>query len=97
LVSGVVDGDESRGLNNGCLESLHGIFVLFLPLENSILAREVNEGVSNREIVLDPNSHVAGDTKKGMDVGESFAGWPVVDLCDLGVVWDATVVVAFVA
>jgi hypothetical protein len=53
--------------------------------------------VSNSEVTLDPDVHVAYDAKKGMDIGEVLAVGPVADLGNLGVVGDAAFVVAFVS
>jgi len=53
--------------------------------------------VGDQGVVFDPDVHVAGDAKKGVDVGEVLALRPFADLGDLGVVWDAAFVGALVS
>jgi len=52
--------------------------------------------VGDGRIVLDPDAHISSKAKKGADIGEVLAFGPIADLCDLGIVRDAALVVAFV-
>ena len=71
--------------------------MLFTPYEGGALASKVDEWASNGRVALDPNAHVAGDAKKGADVGEVLAVRPVPDLGHLGVIRDAAFIVALVS
>jgi hypothetical protein len=58
---------------------------------------EINQGTGDGGIVVDPNPHEASSPEKCSDVGEHFAGGPVLDVQDLWIVGDAAFVVALVA
>jgi hypothetical protein len=71
--------------------------MFLMPNEGGAFASKVDKWASDGRVTLDPYAHVAGDTKKGVDVGEVLAVGPVADLGNLGVVGDAAFVVAFVS
>jgi hypothetical protein len=97
VVSGIVDRDEGRGLDDGCFEGLHGLLVFLVPYERGAFASKVNEWASDGRVTLDLDAYVAHNAKKGMDIGEVLAFRPVTNLGHLGVIRDAAVVVAFVS
>jgi hypothetical protein len=94
VISGIVDGDEGRGLSDGILECLHGLLMFFMPDKWHAFACEVHKRVSNTGVVLDLEAYVPGKAKKSMDIGEGLAVRPVMNLGNLGVVGDVAVVVA---
>ena len=75
---------------DGVLEGLHGCGVFFSPNERLILAGEVMERVSDGGIVLYPDAHIPCHAKKGADIAEVLARWPVTYFRRLGVVWNAS-------
>jgi hypothetical protein len=93
----IIDRDEGRWVDDSVLEGLHGLLVLLLPNKHHAFTCEVNKGVSDRWIIVDPNLHEAGGTKECLNVSEHFAGGPVPDACDLQIVGNVAFVVAFVA
>jgi hypothetical protein len=95
-VSGIIDGDESRRLNDSILKGLHGLLVLVLPDKEGIFASEVDERACDCRISLDPNAHVPGKTKESADISKGLAVGPVTYLGDFGVVGDMALVVALV-
>ena len=42
MISSVVDGNESRGLDDGAFEGLHGLLMFGVPREGSVLASKVD-------------------------------------------------------
>jgi len=96
VVSGIIDGDWSRRLNDGVFEGLHGSLMFFLPCEGCTFPSEVDEWASDCRVVLDPNAHVSGKPEKGADIGEVFAVGPVVDFGNFGGVGDAAIIIALV-
>jgi hypothetical protein len=96
VVSGIIDGDKSRRLNDGILKGLHGLLMLVLPFEGGVFASEVNEWACYCQIALDPNVHVPGKTEESTDISKGLAVGPVMYLRNFGVVWDMTLVVALV-
>ncbi len=53
-----------------------------------VLLGEVMEWVSDGGVILDPDVYIFCYTKKGTDIMEVLAGWPVTDFGSLRVVWD---------
>jgi len=47
MVSGIVDGDKCGGLDDGCLECLHGLLMFFLPFKGGTFASQVDERVGD--------------------------------------------------
>ena len=43
-------------MHNSIFEGLHSVFMFFLPNERCTFACEVDEGVSNGGIILDPDA-----------------------------------------
>jgi hypothetical protein len=83
-------------MDDGVFEGLHGLLVLLLPNKCHAFTCEVNKGVSDRRVIADPNPHEAGGAKECSNVGEHFAGGPVLDAHDLQIIGNAAFVVAFV-
>jgi hypothetical protein len=95
-VSGIIDGDESRRLNDGVLKGLHGLLMLVLLDKEGVFVSEVNEQVCNCQISFDPNMHIPSETKESMDISEGLVVRPVAYLGDFGVVRDTALIVALV-
>ena len=93
----IVDGNESRRGDDGVLDILHRLLVLFLPGKVGILACEVDERSGQRGVVVDPNTHCSCHAKECADVRDGFARWPGADFCYFQVVWDMALVCALVA
>jgi hypothetical protein len=93
----VINRNEGRWVDDGILEDLHGLLMLCLPNKCHAFACEVNKGVSNRQVIADPNPHEAGGAKECSNIGEHFAGGPVLDACDLWIIGNAAFVVVLVA
>jgi hypothetical protein len=62
------------------------------PDKGLIFVSKVVEWVSGGGVILDPNTHISYYAKKGVDITEVFARWPVTNFHCLGVIGD----VAFV-
>jgi hypothetical protein len=60
------------------------------------LAHELNKRADDSQVALDSNVHESSGLKERVDISEVLASWPVVDLHNLGVVWDVAVKVTFV-
>jgi hypothetical protein len=84
-------------VDDGIFEGLYGLFMLLLPNKCHAFMHEVNKGVSDRWIIVDPNPHEASGAKECLNIGECFVGGPVLDVHDLQIVRNVAFIVALVA
>ena len=77
----IVDGNESGRGDDGVLDILHRLLMLFLPGEVGIFACEVDERSGQRGVVVDPNMHCPCCAKEHADIRDRFARWPGADFC----------------
>ena len=71
--------------------------MLVLALEFNVLTCEINKGSGHRRVVGDLDAYDPYSAKECADVGSGFARWPGADLSHFWVIWDVTLVCAFVA
>jgi len=67
------------------------------PDKGLIFASKVVEWASGGGVILDPNMHISCYAKKGADIAEVFARWPVTNFRCLGVIGDVAFVHTFVS
>jgi hypothetical protein len=54
--------------------------MLLFPHEGCTFASEIDEWAGDREVILDPNMHVAHDAKEGTDIRKVLGIGPIADL-----------------
>src|SRR5882672_8383701 len=93
----IIDWPEAWGCNNGLLEILHGVLLLWPPHEFHVLICQDNQGFGTFYKILDPNPDHAAYTQETMDLSKRCTVWPVQNILNLLVFRVATLVGTLVA
>ena len=88
----IVNGSESRGVNDRRLELGDGFELIRTNLKRFFLASELNQGASDEGIALDENSENSAGSKESSDFRNVGRNWPVLNGSDSRRVGDSSFV-----